>query len=58
MAAKKVNDGVHKDKGSEAVVLLQREVDEWKSKYMRALADYQNLEKRSQDMVEDRKSVV
>ncbi len=32
---------------------LTRQVDEWKGKYMRALADYQNLEKRSQDMVSD-----
>lgn len=26
---------------------VQREVDEWKGKYLRALADYQNLEKRT-----------
>lgn len=28
--------------------LLQQEIEEWKSKYFRALADYQNLEKRVQ----------
>ena len=30
---------------------LKKEVDEWKTKYVRALADYQNLEKRSEDRV-------
>lgn len=30
---------------------LQKQVDEWKNKYLRALADYQNLEKRSRDHV-------
>lgn len=28
---------------------LQKQVDEWKGKYLRALADYHNLEKRSQE---------
>ena len=27
---------------------LQKQIEEWKSKYLRALADYQNLEKRTQ----------
>jgi len=28
---------------------LQSQIDEWKSKYLRALADYQNLEKRKSE---------
>lgn len=28
---------------------LQKQIEEWKSKYLRALADYQNLEKRSNE---------
>lgn len=28
---------------------LQKQVEEWKDKYLRALADYHNLEKRSQE---------
>lgn len=30
----------------EQLEALKKEVDEWKAKYLRALADYQNLEKR------------
>ena len=32
---------------------LQKHVEEWKSKYLRALADYQNLEKRKSDEVQE-----
>ncbi len=32
----------------EQIEKLHKEIDEWKSKYLRALADYQNLEKRVQ----------
>lgn len=32
---------------------VNSEAEEWKSKYLRALADYQNLEKRSRDMVDE-----
>ena len=28
---------------------LQKQIEEWKGKYLRALADYQNLEKRTQN---------
>ncbi|MEK7544142.1 MAG: nucleotide exchange factor GrpE [Patescibacteria group bacterium] len=34
-------------KTDEQFVELQKQAEEWKSKYLRALADYQNLEKRS-----------
>lgn len=35
---------------------VNKEVEEWKSKYLRALADYQNLEKRTQsEKIEIRK---
>lgn len=44
-------DDTTKPKENSEVSELKRQVDEWKGKYMRALADYQNLEKRSQDMV-------
>ncbi len=30
---------------------LKRQVEEWKNKYLRALADYQNLEKRTRDEI-------
>ena len=29
------------------ILRLQKSINEWQTKYMRALADYQNLEKRS-----------
>lgn len=32
---------------------LQQEIEEWKSKYFRALADYQNLEKRQKAQAQD-----
>lgn len=32
---------------------LEAHVEEWKSKYLRALADYQNLERRTQERIED-----
>ncbi len=32
---------------------LKKQIEEWKSKYLRALADYQNLEKRSEDRVNE-----
>ncbi len=34
-------------KTNEHVELLEKQVEEWKGKYLRALADYQNLEKRT-----------
>ncbi len=36
-----------KKKTDEQLVVLQQEIEEWKAKYLRALADYQNLEKRA-----------
>lgn len=33
--------------------LLEQQAEEWKTKYMRALADYQNLEKRSAERVSE-----
>lgn len=35
--------------------ILKKEIEDWKSKYLRALADYQNLEKR---VVEQRQDIV
>ncbi len=32
---------------------LKAQIEEWKGKYMRVLADYQNLDKRAQDQVQD-----
>jgi molecular chaperone GrpE len=32
---------------------LKAQIEEWKNKYMRALADYQNLEKRASDQMGD-----
>lgn len=40
-----------KTKTEDVVVEQKNEVDEWKLKYLRALADYQNLEKRSDERV-------
>lgn len=37
------------NKQEEELKQLKEEVDEWKEKYMRALADYQNLQKRVQE---------
>lgn len=37
--------------GDEPENAVDREAEEWKMKYMRALADYQNLEKRSSERV-------
>lgn len=34
-------------KGDGHIEALQKEIEEWKNKYLRALADYQNLEKRT-----------
>ncbi|MBP9813888.1 nucleotide exchange factor GrpE [Candidatus Woesebacteria bacterium] len=33
------------------IEVLKKETEEWKTKYMRVLADYQNLDKRAQDQV-------
>ncbi len=33
------------------IEVLKKETEEWKAKYMRVLADYQNLDKRAQDQV-------
>ena len=38
-----------KKKTDEDTELLQKQIEEWKSKYLRALADYQNLEKRTSE---------
>lgn len=38
-----------KNKKDEFVPELQKQVEEWKGKYLRALADYHNLEKRSKE---------
>lgn len=38
-------------KHDENIVLLQKQVEEWKGKYLRALADYQNLEKRKHEEI-------
>ncbi len=40
----------HNDKEKED---LRREVEEWKTKYLRALADYQNLERRVEEQKKD-----
>ena len=37
-----------KKKTDDVVVEVNKEGEEWKAKYLRALADYQNLEKRTQ----------
>ncbi len=49
---KKQDDQVEK-KVSEQSEDLTRQTEEWKNKYLRALADYQNLEKRSSDHVQE-----
>ncbi len=38
-----------KKKIDEQLEALQKQVEEWKDKYLRALADYQNLEKRTHE---------
>lgn len=38
-----------KKKSDQQTVLLEQQVEEWKSKYLRALADYQNLERRNRE---------
>lgn len=38
-----------KKKTDEQSEMLQKQIEEWKGKYLRALADYQNLEKRTQE---------
>lgn len=38
-----------KKKADENAPDAHKQVDEWKAKYLRALADYQNLERRSQE---------
>ena len=38
-----------KKQTNENIENIKKEVDEWKSKYLRALADYQNLERRTQE---------
>lgn len=47
---KKVHDQV-KPVADEHGNAYKQEVEEWKMKYMRALADYQNLEKRSSERI-------
>lgn len=38
-----------KKKTDEQSEVLVKQIEEWKAKYLRALADYQNLEKRTQE---------
>lgn len=38
-----------KKKTDEQSEVLEKQIEEWKGKYLRALADYQNLEKRTQE---------
>lgn len=40
-----------KKKTTEDIESLQKQTEEWKNKYLRALADYQNLEKRKHEEV-------
>lgn len=49
---KKMSDQ-HKVKADEESIALKKQVEEWKSKYIRALADYQNLEKRTNERVRE-----
>ncbi len=49
----KKHDDVVKPKDDVRVGELEKEAEDWKSKYLRALADYQNLEKRSREQVND-----
>ena len=37
----------HDEQTKQKIEALEKQVEEWKNKYLRALADYQNLEKRS-----------
>ncbi len=41
----------HDDQTKKHTDELQKQVEEWKGKYLRALADYQNLEKRTRQEV-------
>jgi len=49
---KKTNDQV-KSVIEEPIANLTNEVEEWKAKYVRVLADYQNLEKRTTERVSE-----
>ncbi|MBI4066251.1 nucleotide exchange factor GrpE [Candidatus Gottesmanbacteria bacterium] len=40
-----------KKKQHDQIEELQKQIEEWKSKYLRALADYQNLEKRKSEEI-------
>ncbi|MBW7960291.1 nucleotide exchange factor GrpE [Microgenomates bacterium UTCPR1] len=42
-------DKKKKDNKDQELEVLKKEVDEYKNKYLRALADYQNFEKRTKD---------
>jgi molecular chaperone GrpE len=42
-----------KKKTDDFIELEKKEVDEWKNKYLRALADYQNLERRTREEKEE-----
>jgi len=42
-----------KKKSDEQIEELKTRVEEWKNKYLRALADYQNLEKRTHRQIEE-----
>ncbi|MFA6017411.1 MAG: nucleotide exchange factor GrpE [Patescibacteria group bacterium] len=43
---KKVEKNPEIEKLNQEIVLLKQQIDEFKNKYLRAIADYQNLEKR------------
>lgn len=43
-----------KKKVDEDIEIVQKHIEEWKGKYLRALADYQNLERRN---VEEKKEI-
>ena len=49
----KKQDDQTKPKINEVVEDLKRQAEEWKNKYLRALADYQNLERRNREEKEE-----
>lgn len=42
-----------KKKTDEQTEDLHKQIEEWKAKYLRAIADYQNLEKRKQEEIDE-----
>lgn len=47
------NNSMKKQSDTKITEEPKKESDDWKGKYLRALADYQNLEKRSREMVDE-----